>query len=80
MEWTTSVRVRRGVSSFSSVINPRRACAARVTVVIPCVCVSVCVSVYDYSRTTDYEAAYERYQHIANALRRGLVPFIKNMQ
>ena len=27
------------------IINPRRACAARVTVVVPCVCVSVCVSV-----------------------------------
>ena len=26
------------------------------------VCVSVCLSVYDYSRTTGYEAAYERYQ------------------
>ena len=26
------------------------------------VCLSVCVSVYDYSRTTGYEAAYERYQ------------------
>ena len=26
------------------IINPRRACAARVTVVVPCVCVSVCVS------------------------------------
>ena len=23
---------------------------------------SVCLSVYDYSRTTGYEAAYERYQ------------------
>ena len=23
-------------------VNPRRACAARVTVVVPCVCVSVC--------------------------------------
>ena len=26
-------------------INPRRACAARVTVVVPCVCVCVCVCV-----------------------------------
>ena len=26
------------------------------------VCVCVCVCVYDYSRTTGYEAAYERYQ------------------
>ena len=37
-------------------INPRRACAARVTVVVLCVCLSV--------RTTGYEAAYERYQQL----------------
>ena len=42
------------------VINPRRACAARVTVVVLC----VCLFVHDYSRTTGYEAAYERYQHL----------------
>ena len=45
-------------------INPRRACAARVTVVVLCVCVSVCLCVYYYSRTTGYEAAYERYQQL----------------
>ena len=45
-------------------INPRRACAARVTVVVLCVCLSVCLFVHDYSRTTGYEAAYERYQHL----------------
>ena len=28
-----------------SIINPRRACAARVTVVVLCVCVSVCLCV-----------------------------------
>ena len=28
------------------------------------VCLSVCLFVYDYSRTTGYEAAYERYQHL----------------
>ena len=44
------------------VINPRRACAARVTVVVLCVCVCVCV--YDFSRTTGYEAAYEQYQQL----------------
>ena len=44
----------------STVINPRRACAARVTVVGLCVC--VCLSVYDYSRTAGCETAYERYQ------------------
>ena len=46
------------------IINPRRACAARVTVVVLCVCVCVSVCVYDYSRTTGYEAAYERYQQL----------------
>ena len=50
------------------VVNPRRACAARVTVVGLCVCLSVCLfvclSVDDYSRTTGYEAAYERYQQL----------------
>ena len=39
-----------------TIISPRRACAARVTVVV--------LSVYDYSRTTGYEAAYERYQQL----------------
>ena len=51
-----------------SVINPRRACAARVTVLGLCVCLSVCLfvclSVDDYSRSTGYEAAYERYQQL----------------
>ena len=44
------------------IINPRRACAARVTVVGLSVCLFVCLSVclFDYSRTTGYEAAYER--------------------
>ena len=50
--------------SLSIIINPRRACAARVTVVVLCVCLSVCLSVYFYSRTTGYEAAYERHQQI----------------
>ena len=43
------------------VVNPRRACAARVTVLGLC----VCLSVDDYSRTTGYEAAYERYSFSA---------------
>ena len=57
-----------GPGGGGSIINPRRACAARVTVVVLCVCLSVCLSVclfvYYYSRTTGYEAAYERYQQI----------------
>ena len=36
--------LERSVFSWgSSIINPRRACAARVTVVVLCVCVCVCV-------------------------------------
>ena len=42
------------------IFNPRRACAARVTVY----CRSLRLSVYDYSRTTGYEAAHERYQQL----------------
>ena len=44
------------------IINPRRACAAKATVLGLCVC--VCVSVYPYSRTTGNKAAYERYQQL----------------
>ena len=33
------------MSAISIIVNPRRACAARVTVVVPCVCVCVCVCV-----------------------------------
>ena len=50
--------------SLCILVNPRRACAARVTVVVLCVCLSVCLSVSIYSRTTGYEAAYERYQQL----------------
>ena len=55
--------VNRGVQLYS-IINPRRPCAARVTVVVLCDGLCVCVCVYDYSRTTGYEAAYERYQQL----------------
>ena len=34
-----------GNSAVADIIHPRRACAARVTVVVLCVCVSVCVCV-----------------------------------
>ena len=43
-------------------INPRRACAARVTVVVQ----SVCLSVRASSRTTGYEAANEWHQRVVN--------------
>ena len=45
-----------GDCNYSSFINPRRACAARVTVVVLCVC--VCVSTY--SRATGTKPAHER--------------------
>ena len=67
-----TIRSSDGTASKSSadcnIFNPRRACAARVTVLGLCVCLSVCLfvclSVDDYSRTTGYEAAYERYQQL----------------
>ena len=57
---------------YAHFINPRRACAARVTVVVLCVCLFVCLSVClfvclsvsIYSRTIGYKAAYERYQQL----------------
>ena len=51
---------------YTHIINPLRACAARGNYSSWSVCLSVCVflSVDDYSRTTGYEAAYERYQQL----------------
>jgi len=42
------------------VVNPRRACAARVTVLGLCVCVSVST----YSRSTGTKPAHQRYQQL----------------
>ena len=42
--------------SHCVIISPRRACAAKATILGLCV--------YDYSCTTGYEAAYERYQQL----------------
>ena len=41
---------RRACASFTVLVNPRRACAARVTVVVlrVCMCVYVCVCVHSY--------------------------------
>ena len=50
--------------SDTNIFSATRACAARVTVVVLCVRPSVRLFVHDYSRTTGYEAAYERYQHL----------------
>ena len=50
--------------SCAIIINPRRACAARVTVVVLSVRLSVRLCVQTKSRTTGYEAAYERYQQL----------------
>ena len=48
----------RHTSDLVPIINPRRPCAVRVTVLGLC----VCVSVYAYSCNTGNEAAYEGYQ------------------
>ena len=53
--------------SVKYIFNPRRACAARVTVLGPCVSLSVCLSVcllsYIHSQTTAYETAHERTEY-----------------
>ena len=46
----------------ANIINPRRACAARDTVLD----LSVCVCFDTYSGTTGSEAAYEQYQRLQN--------------
>ena len=50
------------------IINPRRACAARVTVLglsfRLSVCLSVCLSVTTFSATTRDKAAKKRYQRV----------------
>ena len=50
--WLVSVVVRRYIIDILIIINPRRACAERVTVVILCVCVYVCLSRTPYSGST----------------------------
>ena len=64
MTWLINVSLWQSTHESRLLIKPRRACAARVTVLGLCVCLSVCLSVYDYSRTTGYGAAYERYQQL----------------
>ena len=46
------------------IINPQRACAARVTVLGLCVCVSVCLSVTMFSATTRNNAPNKIYQRL----------------
>ena len=45
-------------------INPRRACAARVIVVVLCVRPSVCLSVTTFSATLRNKVAKKRYQWV----------------
>ena len=56
-------------------INPQLACTGRVTVpgVYMCACVSLCLSVDYYSRTTGYSLKYGRYQkpHCYKCLKKG---------
>ena len=45
----------------TNVVNPRRACAARVTVVVLSFCLSVCLSVTTFSAATSNKTANKRY-------------------
>ena len=47
---------------YEQLINPRRMRSEGYG--SRSVCLSVCLSVSNYSRTTGYEAAYERYQQL----------------
>ena len=55
---------------YYGIVNPRRACAARVTVVVLCVCLCVCLSVCPsvclrlFSHHRLRGLAYERYQQL----------------
>ena len=51
-----------GESEF--IINPRRACAARVTVVVLSFCLSVCLSVTTSSAATRKKTANKRYEWV----------------
>ena len=46
---------------FLGLINPRHACAVRVTAHGLCVTLSLCMPVYICSPTTGYETAHEQY-------------------
>ena len=45
-------------------INPRRTCAARVTVVVLSFCLSVCLSVTTFSAATSNKTANKRYEWV----------------
>ena len=49
------------IGTPSIIINPRRACAARVTVVVLSFCLSVCLSVTTFSAATRNKTANKRY-------------------
>ena len=52
-EWRTCAnQLTPRVLHFSALVNPRRACAARVTVVVLCVCVCVCPRPLPATRAT----------------------------
>ena len=63
-------------------VNPRRACAARVTVLGPQVFLSVCLSVTMFSATTRNETTKERYQKVQHytGLILNLAIFVKAMR
>ena len=54
-------KVRKATASWLLTLGAH---AQRGLQYLVCVSVCVCVYIYDYSRTTGYEAAYERYQQL----------------
>ena len=50
------------VSLLHLLVNPRRACAARVTVVVLSFCLSVCLSITTFSAATSNKTANKRYE------------------
>ena len=60
MKHSTSIIAMGPAHTATDVVNPRRACAARVTVLGLCVCLSVTT----FSAATRNETAKKRYQRV----------------
>ena len=64
METFLTAIVHKLACTSVQVINPRRACPARVTFVILSVCLSVCLSVTTFSAATSNKTANKRYEWV----------------
>ena len=59
--WITSIY-------HTHIFFPRRACASRVTVVVACVCLSVCPSVPALAASVSVETSKQRYSRVSLGL------------